>query len=114
MLQAGMLPAKRVVVPRITHIRPPHNTCKHRSQQARLLSVPPSRTVCAEQGDIREHQDEREGKCRDKACDCQGKEAMLFLTTASTKAPHPIAAEKAKNNDVVEKLGCAVSVFFLG
>lgn len=48
------------------------------------------------------------------ACDCQGKEAMLFLTTASTKAPHPVSAGKAKNiNNVVEELRCAVSIFVL-
>lgn len=56
MLGAGMLPAKRVVIPRSTHIRPPA-ALQALLPGARLLSVPPSRTLCTEQGDIGEHQD---------------------------------------------------------
>lgn len=110
-LQAGVLPAKRVVVvPGSTHIPPPRVTPSGLACSA-CLHPARSRT----QGDIREHQGEREGKCQDKACDCQGKEATLFLTTASTTAPRPASAGKAKNiNAVVEQLGCAVSIFVLG
>lgn len=84
-LRAGMLPAKRVIVPRSPDTRPP------RSLQAplpagSLLSAPPSHTLRAEQGDVREHQDEREGKCRDKARDCQGKEATFFSNYSKYKS----------------------------